>query len=493
MNDHVVIVGAGPGGLMLACELGLAGVRTTVLEKRTGRSHESGGALLHARCVETLKQRGIADRFGDADTPRWNRTHFGLMYIDLDNGLAETEYDMLVPQVRTEELLEERARELGVEVLLGQEVTGVEQDADGVTVGVRSADGERTLRCAYLVGADGVRSTVARLCGFEYEQFAPSYYGVTADVGDFAGNHDRFVKGLYPNGQLGILPLQAGRIRIMTVEFVGEPAGPEVPVTRDEVLASVRRIAGDAPDIEEPSWMARNGHPTRVARSYRDGRVLLVGDSAHSHPPSSGNGMVTTIHDAANLGWKLAAEVQGRAPEGLLDSYHAERRPIGRRACVRAQAQVAAMHPLEHVEPLREVLAGLITIPEVRKYLVQYVTEVGYAFDYPGLPADVERHELIGTRFQDVPVTRPDGTALTTYELLTTGRGLVLNLTGKPGALPDVTGDVDVVTVEPTPELDARAVLVRPDGFVAWADRDTAGDAGLDLALRTWFGATTSA
>ncbi|MFI0411704.1 FAD-dependent monooxygenase [Actinomadura sp. 3N508] len=488
MNDHVVIVGAGPGGLMLACELGLAGVRTTVLEKRTGRSHESGGGLLHARCVETLKQRGIADRFGDSNTPRWGRSHFGLITIEYDDELAETEYDMLVPQVRTEEVLEERAVELGVEVLHGQEVTAVEQDADGVTVRVRSATGERDVRCAYLVGCDGVHSTVARLCGFEYEEFAPSYYGITADVKQFEGNRDTFVRGLYPNGQLGILPLQEGRIRLMTVEFVGEPAGPEVPVTREEVLASIQRITGEAPAIEEPSWMERNGHPTRLATRYRDGRVLLVGDAAHSHPPSSGNGMVTTVHDAANLGWKLAAQVRGRAPDGLLDSYQEERQPVGRRACVRAKAQVAAMYPLEHVAALREVLTGLIEMKEVQRYLVQYVTEVSYDFEYPGLPSGDGAHPLIGTRFQDVQVATPDGSKLSTYDLLVDGRGVLLNLTGRPGAVPEVGGQVDVVTVEPTSELDARAVLVRPDGFVAWADRDGDGDEGLRVAARTWFG-----
>ncbi|ROO87028.1 2-polyprenyl-6-methoxyphenol hydroxylase-like FAD-dependent oxidoreductase [Actinocorallia herbida] len=490
MNDHVVIVGAGPGGLMLACELALAGVRTTVLDRRTGRSHESGGALLHARCVETLRQRGIAERFGDAATPRWNRTHFGLLYIEFDDELGETEYDWLIPQVRTEELLEERALELGVEVLHGQEVTGVAQDVDGVTVTAVSAEGERTVRGAFLVGADGVHSTVARLCGFSYEDFAPAYYGVTADVGDFAGNRDQFVNGLYPGGQLGILPLQPGRIRIMTVEWEGRAVPADVPVTREEVLDSVRRLVGHAPDIAEPTWMERNGHPTRLARAYRDGRVLLVGDAAHSHPPSSGNGMVTTVHDAVNLGWKLAAEVQGRAPKGLLDSYHAERHPVGRRACVRAAAQIAIQHPLERLGPLREVLAGLVEMREVQRYLVQYVTEVSYVFDYPDVPG--ERHELIGTRFPEVPVTRPDGASLTTYEPLAGGRGLLLDLTGKPGALPDLPAGVadlvEVVTVEPVAALDARAVLVRPDGFVAWADRGPDGDAGLLHALREWFG-----
>lgn len=490
MNEPVVIVGAGPGGLMLACELALAGVPVTVLDRRTERSHESGGALLHARCVETLKQRGIADRFGDASTPRWNRTHFGLLYIEFDEELGETEFDWLVPQVRTEEILEERALELGVQVLHGEEVTGVEQDAGGVTVTVAAQDGERTVRGAYLVGADGVHSTVARLCGFDYEEFAPAYYGVTADVGDFAGNRDKFVNGLYPGGQLGILPLQPGRIRIMTVEWEDRDVPPGTPVTRDEVLGSVRRLVGTAPDVEEPTWMERNGHATRLVRSYRDGRVLLVGDAAHSHPPSSGNGMVTTLHDAVNLGWKLAAEVLGRAPEGLLDSYDAERRPVGRRACVRAAAQIAIQHPLEKVGPLREILAGLVEMKAVQRYLVQYVTEVSYAFDLTGVPG--EPHELIGRRFPDVRTTRPDGTELTTYEPLAGGRGLVLNLTGKPEALPAVPEHladlVEVVTVEPVADLDARVVVVRPDGFIAWADRGEDGDPGLARTLRTWFG-----
>jgi 2-polyprenyl-6-methoxyphenol hydroxylase-like FAD-dependent oxidoreductase len=487
----VLIVGAGPGGLMLACELGLAGISVTVLERNTTRSHTSGGSLLHARCVETLRQRGIADRFFDQNTMRWNRTHFGLITIDLVDELGESEYDLLVPQWHTEEVLEERARELGVDIRLGHEVLGVEQDEAGVTVEVRSAAGVERLRAAYLVGCDGVRSTVARLAGFEFEEFSPAYYGITADVASFEGNRDQFTSGLFPTGQIGVLPLQAGRIRLMTVEFAGRPVDEDAPVTAEEVRASIRRVTGTDPEFDEPTWMERNGHPTQLAREYRDGRIFLLGDSAHAHPPSSGNGMVTTIHDATNLGWKLAATLNGWAPADLLDTYHQERHPVGRRACVRAQAQVGAMHPIDRVGPLREILADLIGFEDVRRYLVQYVTEVRYSFPFPGGAAGAEAHPLLGARLPDVAVTTASGTEKNVLDFLAAGHGVVLDFTGDGSESADLASRADRLTVvhaEPTPLIDARMLLVRPDGHIAWVDSDGTDGEGLSSAVKTWFG-----
>ncbi|MFJ8827878.1 FAD-dependent monooxygenase [Streptomyces sp. NPDC102467] len=466
-DPAVAIAGGGPTGLMLACELALAGVAVTVLERRTEPQSFARCMVLHPRSVEALRARGVADRFVAEGGPKWPRTHFGLFYLDLAD-LPEDHYHV-VPQSVTEQKLAEWAVELGVDVRGGAEVVGVDQDADGVTVTVA---GGPDVRCGYLVACDGPTSRVAELAGFEFEVLAPPYYGAIADVPVFAGNTDRFDVGLYQNGQFAVLPLQDDLVRVMTVEFTGEPADEETPVTSQEVRDSVRRITGRAPEIEDPVWMTRYGYSTRVATTYRRDRVLVAGDAAHAHPPSSGDGLNTGIQDAVNLGWKLAAVVAGRGDAGLLDSYEAERLPVGRKACRRAQAQVALMHPLDQVEPLREIMDEIVRIPAVTTYLVRMLTDVRYP-----LPGD---HRLIGTRVPDVTVETPDG-ARTVSKLMASGRGVLLDLSG----VVDVATDrVDVVRAEPHAELDAETVLIRPDGCVAWA-----GPAeGLYVALKTWFG-----
>jgi hypothetical protein len=262
-------------------------------------------------------------------------------------------------------------------------------------------------------------------------------------------------------------------------------------VTAEEVRASIRRVTGTDPEFDEPTWMERNGHPTQLAREYRDGRIFLLGDSAHAHPPSSGNGMVTTIHDATNLGWKLAATLNGWAPADLLDTYHQERHPVGRRACVRAQAQVGAMHPIDRVGPLREILADLIGFEDVRRYLVQYVTEVRYSFPFPGGAAGAEAHPLLGARLPDVAVTTASGTEKNVLDFLAAGHGVVLDFTGDGSESADLASRADRLTVvhaEPTPLIDARMLLVRPDGHIAWVDSDGTDGEGLSSAVKTWFG-----
>jgi 2-polyprenyl-6-methoxyphenol hydroxylase-like FAD-dependent oxidoreductase len=484
MTDTVVIAGAGPGGLMLACELGLLGVPAIVLEPRTEQARNSGGGFIHARAEQLLVQRGIADRFRTETTPRWNRTHFAMIPIDLTGEIGATEYDLIVPQWRAEQLLEARAVELGVDVRRGHRVTGVEQDAGGVTVTVDTPAGTGTLRAAYLVGADGANSAVAELAGFAFDVYAEAYYGVVADVTAFEGNQDEFRSGLYPTGLFATLPLREGALRLMTVEFSAAQAPSEGPVTAQEIRESIGRITGVTPaDMPDPIWTDRYGSPTRLARDYRVGRVFLVGDAAHAHPPSSGNGTVTAMHDAVNLGWKLAAAVRGWAPPGLLDSYQEERHEVGRRCCVRAHAQVAATRPMPDVGPLREVLGDLMRFPAVQEHLVRWAIDVRYPLPYHGTG---EPPAVLGARYPDVDL----GTGRVS-DLLHDGRGLLLFLGTEPPGLPDLARYEDrlaVVTSDPVPDLGLAALLVRPDGFVAWADPAGGDTEGLVLALKTWFG-----
>ena len=490
MTGTVVVAGGGVAGLMLGCELGLAGVPAVVLEQAAAARTSSAGMLLHSRAYDALRRRGLGDRFRPEGTPTWPRTHFALLWLDLSGDLGRTDYDLVVPQWRTEQLLRERAAELGVPVRFGHRVTAVEQDAEGVDVTVRTASGEQVLRAAYLVGADGPDSVVAGLAGFEFDVLAPSYYGVIADV-PVDPRKDHFHAGVFRHGQFGALPVNPadpGEVRLMTVEFGRTPAGPDTPVTAAELKASIRRITRHDEDFAEPRWIVRYGSETRLARRYREGRVLLAGDAAHPHPPSSGNGLVTALHDSVNLGWKLAAVLHGRAPAGLLDSYDRERRPVGRRACIRALAQIPLQHPPDQAEPLRELFADLLTIEAVNRRLVQYTTHVRYPMEDGAGPAAA--HPLLGAPLPDAELVTAAG-PVDAAGLFGTGHGLLLDLSGGRCASPDLArwaGRVDRVTADPVPALDAAVVLARPDGHVVHADRTGTDADGLLRALTRWFG-----
>jgi 2-polyprenyl-6-methoxyphenol hydroxylase-like FAD-dependent oxidoreductase len=490
MTETVVIAGGGAAGLLLACELGLAGVPVTVVERGPGPRDRSGGMLLHSRVEEALRIRGLADRVRDATTPRWPRTHFALLWLDLGD-IGRTDYDLIVPQWRTERMLAERAAEVGADIRYGHEVVGVEQDADSVAVTVRSTTGTSRLTGAYLVGADGPRSRVADLAGFTFEEFAPSYYGVIADVPVPDGDVDHFHAGAYPYGQFGALPVNPAdptEIRLMTVEFFRDPPADDVPVTVDELRAGIRRITDTDPPVPTPHWITRYGSPTRLATNYRNGRVFLAGDAAHPHPPSAGNGLNTAVHDALNLGWKLAGRVHGWAPSNLLDTYHEERHPIGRKACVRAIAQVPLQYPPDHVGPLRELFAELMKIKEVNDTLVRMVTHARYPTEVADDPESTG-DPLLGEVLPDLPLTSGSGEH-SALDLLHGGRGLALDLSGG-NRLPDLSrwkDRVDAVSARSDTDLAGSWLLVRPDGHVAWVDRSGTRSDALLTAVRTWFG-----
>ncbi|MGW1997072.1 FAD-dependent monooxygenase [Embleya sp. NPDC001921] len=494
MSRTVVIAGGGPTGLLLACELALAGAEPVVVEARTDDPEFSPGMAVHGRTLEILEQRALADRIGEHEMFAWPRTPFAFHWLDL-RSVGPTEYTYAYPQWRLERLLRARAGELGVELRRGVRVSDYTQDADGVTVHTRAEDGtEETLRAAYLVGADGADSTVRRLAGIEFVASGKEYAGVLGDVELEESEHDTFDGGLYPAGVFGALPLQPGRLRLMTIEFGATPPAADVPVSTEELLDSVRRVLGKAPRVARTHYLARYGGPTRLAERYRDGRVFLAGDAAHVLFISGTQGVNTGLHDALNLGWKLAATLAGHAPAGLLDSYEGERRPVGERVALHSRAQMALMHPLAEITPLRDMVAELTAIESVNRHLLEMTTAVGYP-----APADADPgadpHALVGRR---VPAVTLDPGAGDTklLELLRTGRGLLVDLTGGAGGGADPAeaiawaDRVDIVTADSTePALDATLVLVRPDGFVAWAD-DAAGARakGLGAALTTWFG-----
>jgi 2-polyprenyl-6-methoxyphenol hydroxylase-like FAD-dependent oxidoreductase len=487
MSGKVIIAGGGPTGLMLACELGLLGVETVVLEKRAEPSGESRGMGFHARSVELLNQRGLRDRLYRDNPLVWPKVHFALFWLDMST-VDEDEYTLVMPQWRVEQILEERAGELGVDVRRGHEVAALSQDDNQVTVGVRAPTGNYELAADYVVGADGGGSAVRRLAGIGFEDFGGlKYYGVLADV-RIDGPRERFAPSLHPTGMYVEVLGQDDMLRIMSVEFDVEAPDRSTPVTLSELKGSARRVAGKDLDLPEPQWMSRFSSGFRMAERFRAGRVLLAGDAAHIHFPAGGQGLNTGIQDAVNLGWKLAAELGGWAPPGLLDSYHTERYPVGAKVLANSQAQLALMYPVPKVNPLREVFAELTRLPEVNRYLVEMVA--GLAVTYP-MP-DVPDHPLLGRRAPNVTLSTVDG-EVTVAELLRDGNGVLLDLSGDAAELPDCdgwAGRLRVVQAEPHDRLAAPVLLIRPDGHVALADRDPSA---LRRALDTWFGAPAAA
>ncbi|HEY8980990.1 MAG TPA: FAD-dependent monooxygenase [Streptomyces sp.] len=482
MERTVVIAGGGPTGLMLAAELGLAGVDAVVLEKLPEPPGWSRALGLQWGSIEALDQRGLAAPV--YEYPQVQAFGFGLMRF---TGLEQRLVPRRVPQRRIEQLLEARVEELGgVELRRGHAVTGMVQDDDGVTVTVRSEDGEYQIRASYLVGCDGGASTVRKLAGIAFPGTPSTLNGITGDLQVDAAAQLRFDPQLLPRGFFALIPLGSGLVRISAAEFDTEPVSRDIPPTIEELHELTERLVGRRVDLGEPVLLSRFGSATRHAEHYRAGRVFLAGDAVHIHFPIGGQGLNTGIQDALNLGWKLAARVHGWAPEGLLDSYESERHPVGARVCMNTRAQMALMHPLDEVGPLREMFGELLGLEEVSKHLVHMLT--GVDVHYPMGGAD--GHPLTGRRVPNAAVvTEIEET--TVARTLHGGRGVLFDLSGGRAQLPDVSGwkdRLDKVTAEPSHELGAAALLVRPDGYVAWADGLGEDVEGLSHAVRTWFG-----
>lgn len=474
----VTVVGGGPTGLMLAGELRLHGVRVVVLERLTEPTRQTRALGLHTRSVEVMDQRGLLERFLAVGEKFRIGGIFGGITKPWPDGLDTAhEYGLAVEQPVTERLLNERALELGADVRRGVELVGLSQDGDGVSAEL--ADGTR-LRSRYLVGCDGARSAVRGLLGVGFPgdparvETLLGEMEVTEDPEEVAAVVAR-VRGTQLRFGAGPLADGSGAYRVV-VPADGVAEDRTSAPTLEEFRRQLRAYAGTDFGVHSPRWLSRFGDATRLAESYRVGRVLLAGDAAHVHPPTGGQGLNLGVQDAFNLGWKLAAEVAGWAPEGLLDSYHAERHPVAAAVLDNTRAQMVLLGTEPGAVALRDLLSALMDFEEVNRYVTGLVTATDVRYDFGG------GHALLGRRIRDIPLARGR-----LYELTRGGRGLLLDRTGRlsvAGWADRVDHVVDVG--DAGEELGAPAVLLRPDGHVVWAG----GDQGELLdRLPRWFGA----
>jgi 3-(3-hydroxy-phenyl)propionate hydroxylase len=485
MTDHaVVIAGGGPTGLMLAGELALAGIDVVIVERRASPAVDGSRAGgLHSRTIEVLDQRGIAERFLSAGHVAQVQGFAGIR-LDISDFPTRHNYGLALWQSRFEPILADWVGELGVPILRGCEVVGFAQDDSGVDA---ELSGDTSLRAEYLVGCDGGRSVIRKAAGIDFPGLDPSTSWMIAEV---EMDEEPELGMRREGGGIGRIG-DGGRFRVLLVEQHLDHAGE--PTLQDLSEALVVTYGTDY-GVHSPTWISRFTDMTRQAASYRDGRVLLAGDAAHVHPPQGGQGLNTGVQDAVNLGWKLAQVVDKTSPQSLLDTYHAERHPVGARVLQNTMAQVALSSPDDRHQALRHTLTELLSMDEPRRRIAAMLSGLDIHYDLG------EGHPLLGRRMPDLDLHTADGPTRV-FTLLHDARPVLLHL-GEPGGF-DISPWANRVRL-----VDARhdgvwelpvlgevaappAVLIRPDGHVAWAGVLT--DSELPQALATWFGAATPA
>ncbi|MFF4542010.1 FAD-dependent oxidoreductase [Streptomyces aureus] len=479
LTAEVLVVGAGPVGLMLAAELARGGVDVVVVEKRKAPSTESRASTLHARTMEILDARKLLPDIGTP--PHEPRGHFGGLPLDL-TWPSTHPGQWKVPQTKTEAVLEEWAISHGVDIRCGHELVAAGEVGQYVEAEALGQDGVLRLRARYLVACDGEDSTVRRLTGADFPGHDAGRELLRADVEGIDIPDRRFQR--LERGLAIAWRNDKGVTRVMVHEF-GRAAGPRTANASFEEVATVwKRVTEEDISGGTPLWVNSFGDASRQLTSYRHGRVLFAGDAAHRQMPIGGQALNLGLQDAFNLGWKLALTVRGQAPEGLLDTYHEERHTAGRRVLANIEAQALLLLGGPEVEPLRALVAELTGLEEVRAHLAGMISALDVRYPVPG-PA----HPLLGARLPHT-VVRSGGRELgSTAELLRTRGGLLLDVDATGLRVPAGWAD-RVTTVAGAPEPgslpgEPGAVLVRPDGHVAWVGQD---EDGLAEALGRWFG-----
>ena len=465
MTEHaVVIAGAGPTGLMLAGELALAGTDVVVVERRAGPEIDGSRAGgLHARTIEVLDQRGIADRFL-AEGRVGQVAGFHMIPLDVSDFPTRHNYGLALRQNHIERILAEWVGELAVPIYRGREMTGFAQDESGVHVTL--SEGAQ-LRAQYLVGCDGGRSLVRKAAGIEFPGWEPTTSWLIAEIETAEepkwGFHQDAL-GIHAMGRLE----ENGAVGVVLTEREVARGGRPTP---DDLRAALVTVYGTDYGVHTVTWLSRFSDATRQAAAYRDRRVLLAGDAAHVHPPIGGQGLNLGVQDAVNLGWKLAQVVKRTSRERLLDTYHAERHPVAARILRLTMAQVALRRTDDRTRALGDMVSELLAMDEPRKRLAAEMSGLGIRYDLG------DGHPLLGRRMPDLDLVAAGG-RLRLFALLHGARAVLLDL-GRPGGF-DIGPWADRVrvveaTYDGTWELPAvgavaapTAVLVRPDGYVAW-------------------------
>ncbi|MGW1838787.1 FAD-dependent monooxygenase [Streptomyces sp. NPDC002067] len=485
MDASVIVVGAGPAGLMLAGELRLAGIDVVILERLAGRSGQSRGIGLTPRTVEVFDQRGLLPRFGDIEMSGVG--HFGGIPLDFRILGGEDKAAKVVPQSVTEAVLEDWVRELGADIRREHEFLGLADDGDQVEVRVRGPRGEERLTARYVVGCDGGRSTVRKAAGFDFPGTPATTELFLADVRG-VDLEPRMVADRVSDGMVMVAKLEGGIHRIIVAERGAQPRRRTAPPPFGEVADAWKRLTGIDISNAEPVWISAFSDATRQVTEYRRGRVLLAGDSAHIHLPAGGQGMNTSVQDSVNLGWKLAAVLHGTANLALLDTYHSERYEVGRQLLVNTRAQSLLLLGSEEVQPLRDILAELNQYEDVARYFAGKASGLDIRYDMGN------GNPLLGKRMPRLALLR-GATRTSSTELLRPGRGVLLDLEDTPQLRHRAaawTDRIDVVTAAPLEPAPAGvpegvgSVLLRPDGYVAWAAPGSHHD--LPMALECWFG-----
>ena len=483
--DHaVVIAGGGPTGMMLAAELRMAGADALIVERRADQhldGSRSGG--LHPRTIEVLDQRGVAERFTSAGQPG-PMFGFGQMILGTNDLATRHSYVLALWQSEFEQIMAGWVAELGVTTRRSSEVVGVAQDDDGVDVLL--SDGT-TLRTRYLVGCDGGRSLVRKAAGIDFPGLPATTSWLIAEVemdGEPVMGFTHTSEGTHAIGRRA--PDEPIRLVIQQADVADAPE-PGM----DELRAALHHVYGTDFGLRGASWISRFTDATRQAATYRNGRVLVAGDAAHIHPPQGGQGMGTGIQDAVNLGWKLAQVVTGVSPDSLLDTYHDERHPVGARVLRNTRAQVAIAIRDEQHAALREIVGDLLRLDGARQQIASMLFALDVHYDLG------DGHPLLGRRMPDLDL-EVDGEPTRVFELLHDARAVLLRLDA--GAAPlqaaasadrvrvvaasaDRTCELPLIGVVDVPP----AVLIRPDGHVAWTGDVT--DPELPAAITRWFGA----
>ncbi|MGF1431717.1 FAD-dependent monooxygenase [Kitasatospora sp. LaBMicrA B282] len=499
-ESEVIVVGAGPTGLLLAGDLAAAGIRVALLEKRGEESNLTRAFAVHARTLELLDARGLAEELIATGTPLDRLRFFGKLRIDLSKLPSRFPFVLVTPQSQTERVLQERALKAGVVLLREHQVTGLRQHTDHVVLTVQTPEGPVRHRAQYVVGTDGVHSSVRELVGIPFPGESVVSSVLLADVRLTEAPHDVFTAGATADGFGFLAPFGDGWYRVIAWDRTRR-LPDDAPVELAEIADIARRTLGADYGLHEARWMSRFHSDERQAPRYRDGRVLIAGDAAHCHSPAGGQGMNTGMQDAANLSWKLAAVVRGRQPESLLDSYQSERHPVGKMVLRSSGALIRL--GLAQSAAARAVRAAVTTLAGALDPVLDRGARLvsGLGFSYPTEPGS---HPLAGRRMPDLRLAQdaPNRPARL-YEALRAGRFVLVSADERAPGGSSPFGGLEPATTEPWQDrlvfaapadphgkLRATVLLVRPDGYAAWAAADPSR-AELRTALTHWLGAPT--